>query len=119
MTEQKTAATAGIERAADIDEIAAKWAPRFELLADVTRLKLLSYMHIFPDSTVSQLAQAAGITQTAASQALRVLREQGWVEARRDGRLMRYALKDQAAHQVLHFIGHRHDRDRGGAHLRN
>ena len=111
MTEQKTAATAGIERAADIDEIAAKWAPRFELLADVTRLKLLSYMHI--------LAQAAGITQTAASQALRVLREQGWVEARRDGRLMRYALKDQAAHQVLHFIGHRHDRDSGGAHLRN
>ncbi|WP_282922561.1 helix-turn-helix transcriptional regulator [Mobiluncus massiliensis] len=92
----------------DIDEIATIWAPRFELLADLTRLKLLSYMHIYPGSCVQDLANAAGITQTAASQALRVLRDEGWVSADRDGRLMRYTLKDTAAHQMLHFIGHTH-----------
>ncbi|MCU9986586.1 ArsR/SmtB family transcription factor [Mobiluncus curtisii] len=92
----------------DIDEIANTWAPRFELLADLTRLKLLSYMHIYPGSCVQDLANAAGITQTAASQALRVLRDEGWVSADRDGRLMRYTLKDTAAHQMLHFIGHIH-----------
>ncbi|WP_297724527.1 helix-turn-helix transcriptional regulator [uncultured Mobiluncus sp.] len=92
----------------DIDKIATTWAPRFELLADLTRLKLLSYMHIYPGSCVQDLAKAAGITQTAASQALRVLRDEGWVNADRDGRLMRYTLKDAAAHQMLHFIGHTH-----------
>lgn len=92
----------------DIDKIATTWAPRFELLADLTRLKLLSYMHIYPGSCVQDLANAAGITQTAASQALRVLRDEGWVSADRDGRLMRYTLKDKAAHQMLHFIGHTH-----------
>ncbi len=85
------------------------WARHFELLADPTRLKLLSHIHLHPDSPVVDLAAAAGISQTAASQALRVLRDQGWVEARREGRLMRYRLIDEVAHHVLHFMGHRHD----------
>lgn len=84
------------------------WARCFELLADPTRLRLLSHMHLHPGSPVVDLAAAAGITQTAASQALRVLREQGWVEARREGRLMRYHLIDDVAHCVLHFMGQRH-----------
>ncbi|WP_432557381.1 ArsR/SmtB family transcription factor [Granulicoccus sp. GXG6511] len=86
------------------------WARRFELLADPTRLKLLSHMHLFPEPSVLDLAMAAGITQTAASQALRVLRDQGWVEGRREGRLMRYRLVDDVVHQVLHFMGHQHAR---------
>lgn len=85
-----------------------EWARRFDLLADPTRLRLLSHMHLHPGSAVVDLAAAAGITQTAASQALRVLREQGWVEARREGRLMRYHLIDDAAHYILHFMGQRH-----------
>ena len=84
------------------------WALRFELLADPTRLKLLTHMHIHPDSPVAQLAQAADITQTAASQALRTLRDQGWVSSRKDGRLMRYTLIDDAAHRILHFMGQSH-----------
>nr|WP_206080051.1 helix-turn-helix domain-containing protein [Propioniciclava coleopterorum] len=85
-----------------------EWARHFELLADPTRLHLLSHMHLHPDSPVADLARAAGVTRTAASQALRVLREEGWVEARREGRTMRYRLIDDVAHRVLHFMGHRH-----------
>lgn len=84
------------------------WSKRFDLLGDPTRLRLLMHMHMHPASTVNQLAQAAAITQTAASQALRVLREQGWVAGDRDGRTMRYRLIDEVTHQVLHFIGQTH-----------
>ena len=84
------------------------WARRFELLADPTRLRLLSHMHLHPGSPVVDLAAVAGITQTAASQALRVLREQNWVRATRDGRLSRYELIDGGVHHILHFMGHQH-----------
>lgn len=85
------------------------WAQRFDLLADPTRLSLLTHMHLHPDSSVGELAEAAGITHTAASQALRVLRDQGWVEGKRKGRLVHYRLVDQAAHEVLHLMGQSHD----------
>lgn len=85
-----------------------EWAHRFELLADPTRLRLLTHMHLHPGCPVNELADAAGITQTAASQALRVLREQNWVRATRDGRLSRYELIDGGVHHILHFMGHHH-----------
>lgn len=91
-----------------------EWARRFDLLADPTRLALLTHMHLHPDSPVVDLAAAAGITQTAASQALRVLRDQGWVEGRRQGRLVHYRLIDDAAHDVLHLMGQHHDHGGGG-----
>ncbi|SNC73584.1 DNA-binding transcriptional regulator, ArsR family [Kytococcus aerolatus] len=84
------------------------WARRFDLLGDVTRLRLLDRMHHHPGSTVAELAAAADITPATASQALRTLRAQGWVEAERDGRLMRYRLVDATAHQLLHVMGADH-----------
>ncbi|WP_083542347.1 ArsR/SmtB family transcription factor [Kribbia dieselivorans] len=80
------------------------WATRFDLLGDPTRLRLLARMHDQPGSTVRELADSAAITATAASQALRVLRDQGWVEAARDGRSMRYTLIDDTAHACLHLM---------------
>ncbi|GAA3508830.1 metalloregulator ArsR/SmtB family transcription factor [Dietzia aurantiaca] len=90
------------------------WALRFDLLADPTRLGLLAHMHERGPgaATVTDLAAAVGITGNAASQALRVLREQGWVTAERDpadGRVVRYSLVDQTVHRILHLMGARHD----------
>lgn len=85
-----------------------QWARRFDLLSDPTRLRLLTHMHQHPNSAVGDLADAAEISPTAASQALRVLRDQGWVLATRDGRIMRYSLIDETAHHLLHFIGDAH-----------
>lgn len=92
----------------------ADWAARFDLLADPTRLGLLAHMHHAGPgvSTVSALADSVGITRNAASQALRVLREQGWVAATRDpvdGRVVRYSLVDDTVHRILHLMGARHD----------
>lgn len=90
------------------------WATRFDLLGDPTRLALLAHMHAAGPgiSTVTELAEAAGITRNAASQALRVLREQGWVRSERnpsDGRSQRYSLADDTVHRILHLMGARHD----------
>ncbi|MDO5697083.1 MAG: metalloregulator ArsR/SmtB family transcription factor [Dermatophilus congolensis] len=85
-----------------------QWARRFDLLSDPSRLKLLLSMHLVPGSSVGELAESAEMSPTATSQALRVLREQGWVQAERDGRIMRYRLVDDTAHRLLHFMGQRH-----------
>ncbi|MCT2273869.1 ArsR/SmtB family transcription factor [Dietzia cinnamea] len=94
----------------DVDD----WAGRFDLLADPTRLGLLAHMHHAGPgvATVSDLAGAVGISRNAASQALRILREQGWVSATRDetdGRIVRYTLVDDTVHRILHLMGARHD----------
>ena len=90
----------------DIDQ----WAARFALLGDPTRLRLLAAMHgAGPQvATVGELASAAGITPTAASQALRVLRTQGWVRDSKVGRTVRYTLVDDTVHSLLHAMGATH-----------
>ena len=87
------------------------WAHRFEVLSAPTRLALLSHMHLHPGATVTELAQAAGVSTDAASQALRGLRTAGLVSATRDGRQQRYELTDGVAHALLHWLGHDHDSD--------
>jgi ArsR family transcriptional regulator, lead/cadmium/zinc/bismuth-responsive transcriptional repressor len=81
------------------------WAERFALLADPGRLSLLLAIHAVPEICVSDLAVAAGMNDTAVSQALRLLRAAGVVQARKDGRIMRYRLTDATVHALLHQIG--------------
>lgn len=87
-----------------------EWASRFALLGDPTRLRLLAAIHHAGPgaASVGELARAAGITPTAASQALRVLRTQGWVQDGKDGRTVRYTLVDDTVHRVLHLMGAEH-----------
>ncbi len=85
-----------------------QWARRFDLLADPNRLRILHQLHHEPDLCVSDLAGAVGMRPTALSQALRLLREQGWVEATRQGRLVRYRLVDATVHSLLHTVGADH-----------
>ncbi|APE12752.1 transcriptional regulator (plasmid) [Rhodococcus sp. 2G] len=88
-----------------------EWSSRFHLLGDPTRLRLLAAMHHAGPgtATVTELAEAAQITKTAASQALRVLRLQGWVRDERIGRTVRYTLIDTTVHELLHLMGATHD----------
>lgn len=91
---------------ADVD--AAGWARRFDLLSDPHRLEILLGLHRAPGICVGDLATALGRSENAVSQALRVLREQGWVSATRVGRAMSYRLNDEVVHDLLHWIGARH-----------
>jgi DNA-binding transcriptional ArsR family regulator len=91
---------------ADVDT--AGWAQRFDLLSDPNRLEILLVLHRMPGICVGDLAAALGRSENAVSQALRVLRQQGWVSSTRVGRLVSYRLEDEIVHDLLHRIGARH-----------
>ncbi|OBB56265.1 transcriptional regulator [Mycobacterium sp. 852013-51886_SCH5428379] len=84
------------------------WAQRFDLLSDQHRLEILLVLHRAPGICVGDLAAALDRSENAVSQALRVLRRQGWVTSTRTGRLVSYRLEDDTVHDLLHWIGARH-----------
>lgn len=104
------AASPQIDRAAaglaDVDITG--WTLRFDLLSDPNRLEILLVLHKAPGICVSDLAGVLGRSENAVSQALRVLRQQGWVVATRVGRQVAYRLEDATVHDLLHWIGARH-----------
>jgi DNA-binding transcriptional ArsR family regulator len=69
-------------------------AELFAVLADPTRLTLLTCISAAGPISVSDLAAAAGLPDTTVSQALRHLRAVQVVAAERDGRVIRYRLAD-------------------------
>ena len=99
-----------VERAAsaltDVD--IAGWTQRFDLLSDPNRLEILLGLHRAPGICVGDLAAALGRSENAVSQALRILRQQGWVTSTRVGRLVSYRLEDHTVHDLLHWIGAAH-----------
>jgi DNA-binding transcriptional ArsR family regulator len=90
----------------DVDT--AGWTQRFDLLSDPNRLEILLCLHRAPGICVGDLAAALGRSENATSQALRVLRQQGWVSSTRVGRAVSYRLEDDIVHDLLHWIGARH-----------
>jgi len=90
----------------DVDT--AGWARRFDLLSDPHRLEILLSLHRAPGICVGDLAVALGRSENAVSQALRVLRDQGWVSSERVGRTVSYRLEDDTVHHLLHWIGAGH-----------
>jgi DNA-binding transcriptional ArsR family regulator len=90
----------------DVDT--AGWTQRFDLLSDPNRLEILLCLHRAPGIFVGDLAAALGRSENAVSQALRVLRQQGWVSSTRVGRSVSYRLEDEIVHDLLHWIGARH-----------
>ncbi|MDL9937020.1 metalloregulator ArsR/SmtB family transcription factor [Gordonia sp. ABSL1-1] len=80
------------------------WARRFDLLSDPHRLEILILLHREPGIIVGDIAIAVGRTETAVSQALRVLRHQGWVTSTRVGRSVSYRLDDDTVHALLHWM---------------
>lgn len=91
---------------ADVDSTV--WTQRFDLLSDPNRLEILLGLHRAPGICVGDLADALGRSENAVSQALRVLRQQGWVSSTRIGRAVSYRLNDEIVHDLLHWIGARH-----------
>ncbi|MFJ8813201.1 ArsR/SmtB family transcription factor [Amycolatopsis thermoflava] len=85
-------------------DVVREWAGRFSVLADPSRLTLLVCIHYAREICVSDLAVAAGMTDTAVSQALRLLRAHGLVTAQRTGRIVRYRLADATVHELIHHV---------------
>lgn len=73
----------------------------FKLLGDPTRARLLYALHDGGEVCVCDLAAATGIAEATVSQALRLLRANDVVVARRDGRLAYYRLADEHVRLLL------------------
>jgi ArsR family transcriptional regulator, lead/cadmium/zinc/bismuth-responsive transcriptional repressor len=67
-------------------------ARQFAILADPTRLTLLTAIKAAGPISVSDLAAATGINDATVSQTLRYLRATQSVTSKRDGRIIRYEL---------------------------
>lgn len=84
-------ASVDVQEAADV----------FALLGDPNRLRLLTSLREAGELCVSDLAAAAGMGESAASHALRLLRAHGVVAARRRGRMAFYSLRDDHVRLLL------------------
>jgi len=73
-------------------------AETFKVLGDTTRVRILDALSR-AELCVHELAERVGISESAVSHQLRLLRGMRLVRPRRDGRLVYYALDDQ------HIVG--------------
>lgn len=73
----------------------------FELLANPTRARILHALTLAHELCVCDLAWVLGISQSALSHQLRLLRERGAVERRRAGRIMYYRLRDRHIRRLV------------------
>jgi DNA-binding transcriptional ArsR family regulator len=100
------------ERLVSVEEAGAL-AEQFRLLADPTRARLLYALLEAGELCVCDLAATVGVSETAVSHALRLLRTAGIVRNRREGRLMHYRLDDAHVRLLLDVSrDHLHHEDR-------
>jgi DNA-binding transcriptional ArsR family regulator len=94
------------------DDLIADLADVFTLLGDPGRLRLLASLLAGGELCVSDLAAISGLSESATSHALRLLRAHRVVQARRTGRRVRYSLRDGHVRELLTTaLEHvRHDR---------
>ena len=90
-------------------------------LGDPSRLSLLLALHHAGDLCVSDLAFAVGMTDSAVSHALRLLRAHGMVTAHRAGRMVHYRVAGDLTARLLDVVsaeavGEIELHGRGGAH---
>jgi len=86
------------------DERLRRSAGVLDALGDVHRLSILLALHHAGDLCVSDLAVAVGMSDSAVSHALRLLRAHGMVTAHRDGRLVRYRVAGALTRRLLEVV---------------
>ena len=76
-------------------------AEMFKVLSDPTRLSLIKLLGVHEGSLcVNALARKLGVTQSAVSQHLRILRQMGLVQGDRRGHHVHYALNKNKLAEV-------------------
>lgn len=75
-------------------------AELFKVFGDSTRIRIL-YELFDGESSVNTLVNNLGMTQSAVSHQLRILKNSKLVKARRDGKQIMYSLADDHVHTIL------------------
>ncbi|MGN0286220.1 MAG: ArsR/SmtB family transcription factor [Atopobiaceae bacterium] len=72
----------------------------FDALSDYTRFQILGAL-CMGEHSVSELQEVCHVSQSAISHQLRLLRDRGLVQARRDGQRMMYSLSDDHVKMLI------------------
>ena len=101
--------TAALERLPDAG-VFQELAETFRVLSDPGRVRLISVLLEAGELCVCELAAASGLSETACSHNLRLLRASRLVRYRRQGRNILYTLDDEHIRQLLavalEHVGH-------------
>jgi len=82
------------------DEILYDLAELFKVFGDSTRVKIL-YALFESELCVGDIAQLLGLTQTAVSHQLRVLKNSKLVKFRKEGKVVYYSLADNHVYKII------------------
>lgn len=82
------------------DEELQELAEFFKVFGDATRLKILNVM-LVTEMCVQDIADAIGMSESAVSHQLRVLKQMDLVKNRREGKTIYYALADSHIFTIL------------------
>ncbi len=88
------------------DEMLYDLAELYKVFGDTTRIRLL-YALLEAELCVNDLAQLLGMSQTAVSHQLRVLKNNKLVKFRKDGKIVFYSLADDHVRTIIE-IGMEH-----------
>lgn len=72
----------------------------FKIFGDSTRIKILYALHI-KEMCVMDISLSLGMSQSAISHQLRVLRQTRLIRSRRDGKNIYYSLADEHVHTII------------------
>jgi len=89
---------------AQLERKAAEAAALLKLLANENRLLILCRLAANGEMSVGKLAEAAELSQSALSQHLARMREEGLVAARRDAQTVFYHIADDNAAHLLKLL---------------
>jgi DNA-binding transcriptional ArsR family regulator len=101
MASSATKAAALDKSMAQFERKAAEAASLLKLLANENRLLILCRLAIAGELSVGSLADAVSLSQSALSQHLAKMREDGLVATRRDAQTIYYRIADENAVQLL------------------
>lgn len=77
-------------------------ADYFQNFSDFTRLKIISCLSIC-DMCVGDISTLLGVNQTTVSHQLKILKDQGLVNYRRDGKVLLYSLTERSVNDVMMY----------------
>lgn len=104
-----------LKQLANLEDNAEEIADILRALANQRRLMILCQLVEYGEATVGALVDAVGISQSALSQHLAKMREEGIVAFRRDGQTVWYRIADPRIEQLfatLHALFCRNQRRR-------
>lgn len=81
-------------------------AELFKIFGDATRIRILFCLYD-DEHSVSDIAEALDMTQSAVSHQLKILRTAKLIKARRDGKQIFYSLADEHVHTII-GVGREH-----------